>query len=177
MNFFEGVWNNLFIFMSCTLCWMKMSSTETQEMWGVGTAIHLSQWCLRSQPLVSAWDAVLSTDPGHFQSCTLCFAEANKNVERAALFWLPWGMTVTILWRWDSGQGLPRSHWRQRRGREKEAFVYLPWTSLGLGACLCHSKSCPFSPPLPPITLFPDLPFLPTQLQTSPPSPPHVLFI
>lgn len=65
-------------------------------------------------------------------------------------------MAATILWRWVSGQGLPRSHWGQRRGREET--VYLPWTLLGLGACLCYSKSCPFSPPLPPLYPSPRLP-------------------
>lgn len=87
-------------------------------MWGVGTAIHLSQWCLPSQPLVSAWDTVLSTDSLHFQSCTLCFAEGTREVERAVLFLalirngshhpLEMGLKARVAWnslRTKKGQG------------------------------------------------------------------------
>lgn len=70
--------------------------------------------------------------------------------------WLPWGMAITILWRWGLGARIAGSHWGQRRGKEEEEeFVYLPWMLLGLGACLCHSKSCPFPPPLSPHYPFP----------------------
>lgn len=55
----------------------------------MGTAIHLSQRCLPSQSLASAWDAVLSTEPVHFQSCTLRFSEATRKVGRAALLLAP----------------------------------------------------------------------------------------
>lgn len=139
--------------MSCKLCWMKMSSVETQEMWGVGTAIHLGQWCLPSQPLTSAWDTVLNTDPVHFQSCTLCFSEGTRKVERAALLLAPIRNAshrpLEICLRVRLAQISLRTK-RRQRGKGRICLLALDLVRTG-------SKSCPFSPPLPPHYPFPRL--------------------